>query len=587
MLSKNKSLLVFLGALSILPAVILGLLIIKYNVNVQFWDELDLGPYIYRYITNSKLTFQDYLAQHNESRLLFPKLIFIGLASLTRWDVRYEMLVTFLFACIISFNIYRLNNLLLAGGIFKILCVTALINLLIFSPVQYENWLWGIQMIVFIPILCITFSFVFAYSRINVTVKLIACICLSTVSTFSYANGMLCWVIVSPVLAFKNWQELLKKKWLINTWIGGFLLNIGIYFWNYRKPSYHPPFSYALLHPLATLEYFFSFLGAPFCVGKQDMAKFIGALLVIIFTAICAYLWKFRKDYILWNRMLCWIMMGMYTISSALITTFGRVGFGIEQSFSPRYTTFSMYLAISLIPLVIIVIDDIIAKRFLSRKKQAFLRFSILCLATYLLIMQIFSASNAIKLMAVWRTERLQGKSCLLFINAVEEKECLLKKIHPATLTQKPLITKLNTLGFIHPGLVKNRVIQNIESKEKVSVDDYGYGWLESIKKEKNNTYNAWGWARLPAREEPADVVVLTYEDPQKGDIAFALSYTRGERPDVVKATGKDGYLMSGWQKSFAASKLPKGEVKIKAWAFDSNTGKAFQLNGSQILPNP
>ncbi|GEM_PF-3086265 len=62
------------------------------------------------------------------------------------------------------------------------------------------------------------------------------------------------------------------------------------------------------------------------------------------------------------------------------------------------------------------------------------------------------------------------------------------------------------------------------------------------------------------------------------------MAYTRTKREEVAKITKKDRYFMSGWQKSFSASKLPKGQVKINAWAFDTNTGKAFKLNGTHIL---
>lgn len=85
-------------------------------------------------------------------------------------------------------------------------------------------------------------------------------------------------------------------------------------------------------------------------------------------------------------------------------------------------------------------------------------------------------------------------------------------------------------------------------------------------------------------REEPADSVVLTYKNAKNNDTVFALAYTRATREDVAKITQKDGYFMSGWQKSFSASKLPKGQVKINAWAFDTYAGKAFKLNGTHIL---
>lgn len=104
--------------LSTLPAVFLGKLIIKYSVNVPFWDQWAVARYINKYLTYN-LTFTDLLAQHNEARILFTRIIFLNLAYWTRWDVRYEMLLMFLIACLISFNIYRLNKLTVGGSPIK------------------------------------------------------------------------------------------------------------------------------------------------------------------------------------------------------------------------------------------------------------------------------------------------------------------------------------------------------------------------------------------------------------------------------------------------------------------------------------
>ncbi|NEO52535.1 MAG: hypothetical protein F6K54_05300 [Okeania sp. SIO3B5] len=55
-------------------------------------------------------------------------------------------------------------------------------------------------------------------------------------------------------------------------------------------------------------------------------------------------------------------------------------------------------------------------------------------------------------------------------------------------------------------------------------------------------------------------------------------------RPSVREYFDNSGYLDSGWQKSFTVEEIPQGKVKLKAWAFDTETGKAFLLNKIQIL---
>ena len=104
--------------LVILPAVVMGILIMTYSVNIPYWDQWNLMPQLFIKVSQNSLSWQDLIAQHNESRKLFPRLIFLGLAYLTNWDVRYEMLAIFLLACLISLNIYRLNRLTVKFNIF-------------------------------------------------------------------------------------------------------------------------------------------------------------------------------------------------------------------------------------------------------------------------------------------------------------------------------------------------------------------------------------------------------------------------------------------------------------------------------------
>ncbi|MFB2973617.1 hypothetical protein ACE1CD_32035 [Aerosakkonema sp. BLCC-F183] len=584
-MKKNyKYLQILLLIVSFLPAIFLGKLIIKYGVNVPFFDQWGVARYINKYFT-SGLTFTDLLAQHNETRPFFPRIVFISLASLTHWDVRYEMLVIFLMACFISFNLYRLNRLTIGGMLFKVILICLLFNLLIFSPVQYENWLWGFQIVIFIPMLCITSCILIAYSQLSSKGKFLTCMSLATISTFSLANGLLCWLVVFPVLALNTWKDLSKEKWLVTGWIAGFTLNAALYFYGYQKPPHHPGIWDGAVHLQAAIDYFFGFCGSGFAFGNFNLAKNVGMVLFSIFIAVCIYLIKYRKNFILWHRTIGWLMIATYSISSGLITTLGRVGFGVEQSMAPRYTTFSLYLPISLVALVAIIIDDAARKSRFSNLKLLVYLISLIAII-YLLFLELISVNMAVKEMNNWRVERLQGKSCLLFINIVKEEECLATRVNPKIARVKFLANRLNSLGYLQPGLIKSSRIQNIEGSKVNTADGYGYGWFDGVSKVSNDEYVTSGWARLPDREEPADAVILTYEKANNHDTAFALIYTRIKREDVAKVTPKDAYSMSGWQKSFSASKLPKGQVKINAWAFDANTGKAFKLNGTQIVQN-
>src|SRR5436189_3578557 len=61
------------------PPLLIGLLIFRDGVDVPFWDQWDGTAPLFEKMAAGTLRFADFFAQHNEHRLLFPRLIFFGL----------------------------------------------------------------------------------------------------------------------------------------------------------------------------------------------------------------------------------------------------------------------------------------------------------------------------------------------------------------------------------------------------------------------------------------------------------------------------------------------------------------------------
>lgn len=562
-----------------LPVLFMGICILKYSVNFPFSDQWPLAV-MFEKIYAGNLSFSDLFAQFHESRKFFPRLIFIGLAYLTNWDVRYEMLVIFLLTCIVSFNIYCLNNLTVRASLVTQLLLLAISNLLIFSPAQYENWLWGIQIVVYIPIACLTGCLVIAQKKLGLRTKFIICFCLCTVSTFSYANGMLTWVLVFPalaILASRKCEEIFTKNiWIIIGGLLGLVINTVLYFYDYQKPDKHPSFLSGITHPVDTFHYFLAFLGAPLGFENLTVATIVGGLVFGLWMFLC---WQFfglvKRDFLVLHRLVGWLIIGVYGIISGAVTAVGRVGFGVEQSLAPRYTAFSLYLMVSLVYLLVIFYQlgsqkDVQAK---------LIKYTSYFLVSILIILHFKTTINAVERMSDRRVILLQSKACLLMINIVPQNECLVTKRSPDPLKQTANI--LDKLDFLQPGLVKSKNIQDIAEKPN---SDLIYGYFDRVNQIDNQTYIANGWAILPERNEVADGVILTYENAQGEDIIFKLINQRIRRPSVREYFDNSAYLDSGWQKSFTVEEIPQGRVKLKAWAFDTNIGKAFLLNKTQIV---
>jgi hypothetical protein len=84
------------------------------------------------------------------------------------------------------------------------------------------------------------------------------------------------------------------------------------------------------------------------------------------------------------------------------------------------------------------------------------------------------------------------------------------------------------------------------------------------------------GWALLPKEGRQADMVIITYGD---NNSLVAVAPVNLDRPDIVKLLKNPAYNKSGWSTTFNPSTLPAGKVVLKAWAYNSASKEATQLN--------
>jgi hypothetical protein len=573
---------VLLVALIIFPVGLTALFVATYSVDVPYSDQWKTAELFVK-LADGSLSFAHLFDQHNEFRQLFPHLLFLALGTMTRWNVRYEMLVSILLACLVSFNIYRISRVTITDTQ-KRLWLLAAANLLIFSPVQYETWLFGIQVIYLVPIACLTTCLSVAYSGLNPIVKLIIAVLLSIVSTFSSANGILCWVLVLPVLLVVcDWRKPFVP-FLIACWTALCLLSLSFYFYGYRSPEWHPSLIQAVDHPARALAYLAAFLGAPLAPGagvrRLVPAILIGALTFIIFSGACTYLWACFGDRSLRKRMIVFITVGAYSLGTGLMVMPARLGFGIPQALSSRYSTFSLYLLVSLIYLGAIVFEHAKANVYLpSRVRMVRLGCGI---GVLLVLLHALTAASGVLQARVYRSSARYFKACLLFVN-------VLRSPAPANLIQSShrdltaLANALNRLGYLRPSLIDAKNVEEIATNTQ---ETWSAGAFENLLKTPEGRFIAQGSAVLRGGQEPAHAVLLTYRDATEVPRVFAIAQMQ-----VIPGRGLIGVLRqpiekrSRWKHTFAGADMPTNTpTQIDAWAFDTESGKAFKLMGSYVV---
>ncbi|MFL6583729.1 MAG: hypothetical protein ACJ8KU_04355, partial [Chthoniobacterales bacterium] len=187
-----------IGAVALIPMVWMSAIVQRYAVNVPMLDDWVMANLIVRQ-HHGQLTFADLFVQQQEGRTLLPKLIFIASAMSGIWDVRQQIMLSWVIAW------------LTCGGIFFVLWRSGvsrwqvaicfwLAVLCIFSPAQYEVWLLASGFFSFLPALFIVSGVVIVLLPVSVPVKFASCAVLAFASTFTLPHGLLAWALTFPVL---------------------------------------------------------------------------------------------------------------------------------------------------------------------------------------------------------------------------------------------------------------------------------------------------------------------------------------------------------------------------------------------------
>jgi hypothetical protein len=189
------------AALAFFSTALLQALIVKhFGVNVPFWDDWGTLPLL-DHFNKGTLTGADLFAQHTDHRLVVPRLIFLAIYRLTgEWTLTGEMMA--------SAVLSGANSALLAAMLTRAGRSTAAVffaAVLLASPLQWENILWGFQ-VQFYLLIFLTLAVV-AIITLPKTVSwaAIAAICgFSLLCTFTMGSGMSIWGVAVLCLAFRQ-----------------------------------------------------------------------------------------------------------------------------------------------------------------------------------------------------------------------------------------------------------------------------------------------------------------------------------------------------------------------------------------------
>ncbi len=323
-----------------LPLLFLAVLVYARSVNVPFWDEWELVP-IFQHLHAGHFLWSDFWRQHNEHRLFFPTLALTGLAYLTHWNLQIECFA----GLVVAAGSFVLLRKVIARSLDlkRETALLFLLALLWFSPVQVENWLWGWQLEWFMNVLGVVLA-VFGLARIRerriAWPDLALIIGGGILAQYSLGNGTLLWPIAIAALLYIRVRieatALVALTGLATTFL---------YYFHYTAAG-EPSKTLAAHRPLQFAEYVLGYLGRPLSFYHKPAMAF-GGLLLAVFVSLSVYLLVRHRT--AFDKALPWVALGLYAIGSSLITGLARLGFGVSEAYSSRYTTISSLLLASVI----------------------------------------------------------------------------------------------------------------------------------------------------------------------------------------------------------------------------------------------
>lgn len=575
-----------------LPPLLIAILVVCYWVNVPLFDEWNSPGSLFKEVfVNGRLRWHDLIVQHNESRLVVFRLLSLGLAAIVGWDTRVPMALTWILAIAILFNFSRLLSATLPSTTARNLLLFAF-SALLFSTNQWENWLWAIQIIVFIPPLCLTSCLLIQGSNLTFARKILFCAGLALISTFSYANGMVCWVLGFP------WQNLLDSReraanapsvsgktrllwsgiyWAVAT------ITLWRYFRSYVKPSHHPSLAFVLDHPREGPHYLLTWLGSSFAHGTSiaptSQALLFGFLFAFLLIVLAFMLWRARTLLLAtdrWRAVYPWFIIASYGLVCGVLTTAGRLGIGVEQALASRYIAFSCYAWIGVIATLTVLQHHVSVRSAQRRLFRSFLA-GVPCglvLACYLFDW----IENSRSMRGHWAEQKNMALT-VQFLSLIPDNPLLTHLlVDPETL--KNIALPLMRKNILRPSPAGDWILKKMKQPDG---DDAG---AFSITTEGSNV-NVNGWTILPARKKVPDAVLLAACSPDGKQRLISAVAPTSPRPDLIQATTSRENLNCGFVATLVTETLGKDRLCLYALDFQNHMVYSLQDTSSTATPSP
>lgn len=532
--------------------------VIKFGVDLPRWDEWNIAEIFKAYYSKGDWVSMIF-AQHNEHRIVFPRIVLLILAQLTGWNVKAEMVA--------SWAIHVINFVLI-WGILKQTRINQRwilipIAWLMFNVGQWENMLWGWcfhwYLMIFGFICALYFLVRISQSGWNILPAIISGI----VASFSFNNGLLIWPLgLVQLLSAKITKD--KKLKLTLLWVIIGVFTFAIYYMDYTKPYYHPSLTLFLYNPLQFLVCMLGNFG--FGLGGEKLLPSILAGLFILSIFIISFFLIKRVNKLI--DLMPWFILGLFSIISVVAISIGRFGFGPGESVVSRYITIASFLIIANIVLYAVALENI--GELQLRKKIRIISIMLFTVMAIGLFITMFKA---------WQRGRdiyLERSKAVVYL-----KQYQFAPNRVLSLFLHPNPDMVRDLG----SFIKQKKMSVFRNEEEVNLNDYKQpitiekeqiGAIDNVQAIPPQYSNGAdevlyisGWAIDPISQKIPKAVFIFWDGKPIGRAVLG-----NPRQDIRKVLNTDDFILAGWE-----AFLPMKGLKI--------TGGSHMITARVLLNGP
>ena len=507
------------------------------------WDQWSLGE-LWAAHFEGKPVLPLLLAPYNGHRNVLPRLFFYGLGRLSSWNVRLEVVASYLVACVTLGLLLRMSARLGTHGRLLALPIAAQT----FCLLQYENFMSGYPFGQNLSHLLVM-TVVFLLTRpVLGTAAFTAAATAATAATFSWGAGLAAFPVGLLALLLRG--ERRPARWV--SWTALTVAAAAVV--RQSAAGAFRPVPWARFP-----EFFLALLGkawSPFAVPSPRVTVALGALALLVFAVTAPWAYLRQRE-----RSLPWIVLGCCSIAAAGLISIGRTGDGMGQALASHYVTTTYPLAVACLVLSTLLILEIRPAVAGARLRWT----AVIVVAIGFTLQPALASRQSLVMVRGW--DSIVRRNELAIVRGTATDAQIRESDHPVPelVRSATELLRAHRLAWFRQLLDGGTPIGTVDRLAGQG------GAAGSFTVEAEEPWMIEGWA-VRSRDEGGPIrAVELFVDGRR---VAATTVLDQPRDDVAAYYHSAGFRLSGWTMSVPADAVANGDHRLSVVAVDFAGGR-------------